>query len=265
MKKALLDVVFTSERRKNVLLMLQDGPEEMELILERLHTTRQALLPQMRILKDHNLIYQFCDAYGLKNTGKLLVNKMKPFLGTLETLEENSNYLATHKVDSIPEHFLNRLCEVEGCKVIDPGHINAHQLNAEFIEEALSSKYVYFVCTFMHPGYNSILKQLLDKGIEVSVIDSKELVEKLLTEIYEVCRHFLSYKNFKIYRYEKDLAISTLTVIDNGFLLRLRLSNNEFSNKQLVCVGLNGRKWGKELYDYYLKDSTLRLSSTSCG
>lgn len=257
MEKTLLDVIFASERRKNVLLMLQDGPKEMELILEKLRTTRQALLPQMRILKDHNLIYQFDDAYGLKNTGKLLVNKMKPFLGTLETLEENSNYLITHKLDSIPEHFLDQLCKIEGCKVIDPGHINAHQLNVEYLEEALASGSVYLVCTFMHPAYNSTLKLLLDKGIEVSVIDSKELIEKLLTEIYEVCQHFLSYKNFKIYRYEKDLAISTLTVTDNGFLLRLRLSNNEFSNKQLVCVGPNGRKWGKELYDYYLKDSTL--------
>lgn len=257
MEKSLLDVVFVSERRKNVLLMLQDGPKEMETILGFLNTTRQALLLQMRILKDHSLIYQSRDAYGLMNTGKLLVNKMKPFLNTLVTLEENSNYLFTHKLEAIPEHFLDRLCEIEGCKVFDPGHINAHQLNTEYLEEALASRSVYFVCTFMHPTYNSILKQLLDKGIEVSVIDSRDLVEKLLTEIYEVCQYFLSYKNFKIYRYEKDLSISTLTVTDNGFLLRLRLSNDEFSNKQLMCLGPKGRKWGKDLYDHFLKDSTL--------
>ncbi len=257
MEKTLLDVVFASERRKNVLLILQNGPKEMESILKSLQTTRQALLPQMRILKDHNLIYQSGDSYGLKNTGKLLANKMKPFLGTVKTMEENSNYLITHKLDSIPEHFLNRLCEVDDCKIIDPGHINAHQLNADFLEEALTSKSVYFVYTFMHPACNSILQQLLDKGIEVSVIDSKELVEKLITEIYEVCQYFLSYKNFKIFRYKRDINISSLTVTDNGFLLRLRLSNNEFSNKQLVCLSPKGRKWGKDLYDHYLKDSTL--------
>ena len=46
MKKSLIDVLFMSEKRKRVLLLLQDGTKEMEDILKSLDTTRQALLPQ---------------------------------------------------------------------------------------------------------------------------------------------------------------------------------------------------------------------------
>jgi predicted transcriptional regulator len=56
MKKPLLDVIFASEKRKNVLLVLQEGPKQMETLLESLGTIRQALLPQIRILEEHYLV-----------------------------------------------------------------------------------------------------------------------------------------------------------------------------------------------------------------
>ncbi|KXS42568.1 hypothetical protein HWN40_08140 [Methanolobus zinderi] len=40
MKKSLLDVIFASDKRKKVLLLLQDSPQEMETLLELLDTRR---------------------------------------------------------------------------------------------------------------------------------------------------------------------------------------------------------------------------------
>jgi predicted transcriptional regulator len=56
MKKPLLEIVFMSEKRKGVLLLLQDGAKEMEFLLKSLNTTRPALLPQMKIGRMVNLI-----------------------------------------------------------------------------------------------------------------------------------------------------------------------------------------------------------------
>ncbi|WP_084324032.1 transcriptional regulator FilR1 domain-containing protein [Methanolobus tindarius] len=52
-------------------------------------------------------------------------------------------------------------------------------------------------------------------------------------------------------------SVCSLTITDNGFLLRLLFSNNEFSNKQIICMSPEGRKWGKDLYDYYERDAEL--------
>ncbi|WP_370573347.1 helix-turn-helix transcriptional regulator [Methanomethylovorans sp.] len=257
MEKALLDVIFVSERRMNVLLMLQDGPKEMELILESLRTTRMALLPQMRILKDHHLIYQSDDAYGLTITGKMMANKMKPFLSTVEVLEEHSSYLATHKVDSIPEHLLMRINEINGCTIMEPSHVNVHELNADYRQEALGSKAVYFVFTFMHPSCPWILDLLVKAGVDVYIIFTKELVQKLKDELYDKFKSFILCGKVTFYSYNKDIQISSLTVTDNGFLLRLLFDNNEFSNKQLICLSEKGRHWGMDFYNYHLKDSTL--------
>ncbi|WP_342303730.1 transcriptional regulator FilR1 domain-containing protein [Methanolobus sp. ZRKC5] len=75
--------------------------------------------------------------------------------------------------------------------------------------------------------------------------------------MYDESKSALGLENVKIYTYEKDVEISSLTVCDTGFLLRLLSKDNEFSNKQVTCSSPEGRKWGKDLYDYYLKDAKL--------
>ncbi|MCC7577226.1 MAG: winged helix-turn-helix domain-containing protein [Methanomethylovorans sp.] len=257
MKKALLDVIFVSERRMNVLLMLQDGPQEMGSIIEHLSTTRTALLPQMKILKDHKLIYRSGDIYGLKSTGKMMAAKMKTFLATVEVLEKNNNYLATHRMDSIPEHLLMRINEINGFTIMEPSHVNVHELNADYRQEALRSKAVYFVFTFMHPSCPWILDLLVKAGVDVHIIFTKELVKKLKDELYDEFKYFISCGKVTFYAYNKDIKISSLTVTDNGFLLRLLFNNNEFSNKQMICLEPKGRQWGMDFYEYHLKDSTL--------
>ena len=92
MKKPLLDVLFMSEKRKTVLLMLEDGAKEMDTFLKALDTSRQALLPQMKILEEHHLITHFNDAYELTTIGKLIVNKMVPLLKTAGVLDVDVDY-----------------------------------------------------------------------------------------------------------------------------------------------------------------------------
>ena len=108
MKKPLLDVLFMSEKRKQVLLLLQEGPQEMEEVLKSLGTNRQALLPQIRILEEHYLVDHYRDTYELTVVGKLIVDKMKPFLDTLETIDNHISYWGTHDIDFIPPSYYKK-------------------------------------------------------------------------------------------------------------------------------------------------------------
>ncbi|MDW7733504.1 MAG: hypothetical protein SCH66_13885 [Methanolobus sp.] len=71
MKKQITEVLLASDKRKNVLLLLQEGPLKMETLLESLDTTRSALLPQIKILKENHLISKSQDTYELTTIGKL--------------------------------------------------------------------------------------------------------------------------------------------------------------------------------------------------
>lgn len=98
MKKQLIDVVFASDKRKNVLLLLKDGPEKMEDLLNSLETSRQALLPQIRILEEHNLVADSNDVYGLTTIGKLVVEEMVPLLEKVRVFDNNIEFWGTHNL-----------------------------------------------------------------------------------------------------------------------------------------------------------------------
>lgn len=66
-KTLLLDVLFASEKRRSVLLLLQDESKEMDFFLKSLDMTRQSLLPQIKVLEEHHLISHHKDTYGKYN------------------------------------------------------------------------------------------------------------------------------------------------------------------------------------------------------
>jgi predicted transcriptional regulator len=256
-KDALLDVLFASEKRKKVLLLLRDGPQEMGFILSGLKTSRPALLPQMKILKERNLLYQSGDTYGLTNVGKLIADEMKPFLDAIETLDKNSHYLTTHKTEGIPKPFLKRITEIKDFIVFEPDHISSYELNTDHFQEAMRSRAVYFISTFMHPESPLILEQLVKKGVCVLLILTEEFAHRIFTEYRDVFRYYLACNNVKVFTCKKEINISSLTVVDTGFQLRLLYKDGGFSNRQMLCYNPQARKWAKDLFDHYLQDAEL--------
>ncbi len=242
MKKSLIDIIFASEKRKNVLLMLLDGEKEMNLILDSLNTTRQALLPQMRILEDHCLIYKSGDSYGLTTIGTIIADEMRPFLEKIEILDNNRSYLATHNIECIPKNIFKRINELKKCKVIEPDLVNTYEVNKDFLEHARISGSLFFVFTFIHPTFPSLVSEFINKNINISIVITKELLDKLKSEWYEDFNRLMSSKNVKFYVYCKDLKISSLAVSDNCFVLRLLFKNNTFSSKQLFCRNCEAHK-----------------------
>jgi len=164
MKKPLLDVMFASEKRKEILLLLKDGPVGMETILRSMQTTRQALLPQIRVLEDHQLVTHSDDSYALTKIGKLLVDAMVPLIERIETLDVDIDYWGTHSLEFIPPHLLNRIEEIGKCKINNPSIPEIYDLPQGFEEESKRSKAVFGLTTVFHPNFSSVYKGLTDNG-----------------------------------------------------------------------------------------------------
>jgi predicted transcriptional regulator len=257
MKKELLDVLFKSEKRKNVLLLLQDGAKGTEDILSALDTTRQALLPQMKILEEHYLVDHYDDTYELTTIGKLLVDEMTPLLNKIEVLDNDIDYWGTHNLDFIPPHLLKRIKEIKYCEVIEPSLVNIYEVNKDFVVKAKDSSALFFIFTFMHPVFTQILSQFVENDINVSIIVNEEMLEKLKQDWNEEVKEFIASGKVKFYLYRKKVGFLSLSLSDHSFILRLLSKKNEFSNKQLSCCNSTSYQWSKDLFEYHLKDSTL--------
>ncbi|WP_319506699.1 hypothetical protein [uncultured Methanolobus sp.] len=120
MKKPLIEVIFASEKRKQVLWLLKDGAKDMKTLLKDLDATRTALLPQIRILEEHYLVSHDNYIYELTTIGKLVVNDMAPLLNIVETFDTDIDYWGTHNLDFIPVHLLTKMNILKEYQIINP-------------------------------------------------------------------------------------------------------------------------------------------------
>ncbi|MDW7733351.1 MAG: winged helix-turn-helix domain-containing protein [Methanolobus sp.] len=258
MRKPLLDVLFASEKRKNTLLLLRDGPMEMKAILQFLDTTRQALLPQIRVLEDSYLVAKSdSDVYELSVIGKMLVGRFRSLLCTLEVLDTDITYWGEHHIDFIPSHLLNRICELDDCEVIEPDITEVYELNKDFMEQCLESRSICSVISFYHPDFASFYSECLPRGINVSIIISNELYEKVKANEtqYKEFMNFLKRDDLEFYCYPHEMEFVAFSQNDHGFLFRLLTRSHQYDSKQLVCHGPRSAAWGYEFFEHIKQQS----------
>ncbi|WP_370867577.1 helix-turn-helix transcriptional regulator [Methanolobus sp.] len=257
LKKTLLDVIFASEKRKNTLLLLQDGPKEMEFLLNPLDTTRQALLPQIRILEDHYLITHSHDVYELTTIGKLIVDYMEPIIDKIGVFDTDIDYWGTHYLDFVPSHLLKRIDELGQCTLIKPHITELYEINKEFHEATKKSKSHYIVTTFLHPNFPELTAELTGANVEIYFITSQVLFDKLLEEKYDEFSSMLSNKLIHVFVSPREMDFQFISVNDYYIIMALLKTGKEVDLSYLLCSSEKSLKWGKDFFDFYLKDSTL--------
>ncbi|MDP2217303.1 MAG: winged helix-turn-helix domain-containing protein [Methanolobus sp.] len=252
----MLDVAFKSEKRKGVLLLLQDGAKKMDYLLKSLDTNRQALLPQIRILEEHYLVDHYNHIYRLTDIGKLLVDEMVPLLGIIEVLDIDIDYWGNHQFDFIPPHLFKRMNELQKCEVVRPSHTDIHDLNKTVMKTSFKSEFQRAICTFYHPHFPEFFSGLMQNNADVYFITTPEVLDKLKTErIVEFEKLFES----KLFHFYVSFAkLNLLAIVFNNYHLLIRplKHDGEIDSNHILCSSPMALEWANDLFEYYLKDST---------
>ncbi|MDG6245060.1 MAG: winged helix-turn-helix domain-containing protein [Methanolobus sp.] len=255
MKKRLLDVIFASDKRKNVLLLLQNGPQEMDALLNSLHTKRQALLPQTKVLEEHHLVFHNDDIYELTTLGKMIVDKVRSLIESTEVLDVDIDYWGTHDFDFIPSDLLERIGELRDNEIINPPLIELYEVHKTY-HEIKTPEYVYSIGNIFYPNYQSRFIEMIDNKITIHYIVSENLFNKVRNESYEHLKHFLETGYFNLYVYHKKINFLFFTFDDYHLVMNPLKKDGNVDNTYIICNTEDALNWGKELFDYYLRDST---------
>ena len=86
-KETLLDVLFGSEMRLDLLLLLKEGPKKLGALLTALDRDEKTLISHLIILQDYYLIDDHSETYDLTAIGKIIVDILIPFLDRLDELK----------------------------------------------------------------------------------------------------------------------------------------------------------------------------------
>ncbi|MDW7732596.1 MAG: winged helix-turn-helix domain-containing protein [Methanolobus sp.] len=256
MKKSLLDVIFASDKRKNVLLLLQDGPKEMDFLLKSLETTRTALLPQIRILEDHHLIIQQDDNYRLTVIGERIVDKMVPLIDTVDVLDFNLDFWGERDLRFIPPELMDRIQELSEYQVNEPSISNIHELNQGFTRATANSSKMYAVTTIFHPHFMDLFTLWTENKTEITMVISRELFEKFKEHDRSDFQELLDNEYITFNLYDRPFNFVYFAFNDECILMTMLTKEGWYDNKELISFSSTALEWGKDLFDHYLEDST---------
>ena len=101
----LISIVTSSEKRRGLLILLNNGPKSLEEIKNSLHVTASGVLPQIKILEEEGLIIKEEKRYILTDIGQPVVYHLKPFEDTLAVIDRQKKFLQEHDLKALPHDF----------------------------------------------------------------------------------------------------------------------------------------------------------------
>ncbi len=251
MELQLIDTIFFSDKRKNLLLFLKNGPKTIEEIKTELEVSSSPIMAQIRILIKDGLLVQKEDGYELSVKGKLIVPKMEPLLSTFRVFDENHDYWARQNLRTLPSHLLDRIGELGKCMELVPDRMHIFDYPPEIMDPLYRSKTIMEVSSVFRPGYPGLYLDLANKGIEVSMVLEKPIYRKLVSDYRQEVGEFINMENAQIFVCDNKIELASSLVTDRFISMSMISKDGRYYNHEMVSFEKSALEWGKELFNYY--------------
>lgn len=261
MKFSLIDTIFLSEKRKNLLLLLLEGPQTSDDIKDELDVNWGAMIPQIKRLQEWELIDIDGRTYTHSDMGRPITKNVKTLLRILDFYERNFDYLSTRRLSVIPPDLLDRIGEIESTHIVETDLTKIFDANEEVVENMKNAKKCITMISFFQPQYNDLYNNLIQNKCDVTFVFS-ESVWKKIKSVYVYEKRvpsdgsaFLDWMNTRVFVISDDIDILELTLTDEILLLSFFDKESRFDSRYLLGRGEKTLKWGQELYDALSRDA----------
>ncbi|WP_406662364.1 winged helix-turn-helix domain-containing protein [Methanolobus sp. ZRKC3] len=251
MQLALLGTIFLSDKRKDLLLILIDGPMGIDDIKRELNVTTSAIMTQIKILIDHGLVVYANDSYFLSNFGEVIARKMLPLVKTLQVYSENMEYWDNHKFSAIPEPLQDRIAEIGSCSLVEPDLNRMYELPKDLEDNIAEAKSIMEVSSYFSPAYTSKYLGYAKRGVKMSLIVTEPVFERMRDEYKSILEEFISISNVDLYVYHDDIGLASCIVTDKFLSFALFFKNGMYHNHAMMGYEKSALKWGEALFEYF--------------
>ncbi|AKB16994.1 MULTISPECIES: winged helix-turn-helix domain-containing protein [unclassified Methanosarcina] len=253
MNPNLLDLILFSEKRKDFLLLLKEGPKNAQEILDRLQVPRTALLPQIKKLKEQNLVIHEEGMYRLSLIGEIIIEKMQPLLDTLEVFEKNEEFWADRKLTPIPPYLMKRIRELGDYHLIEPDLSHTFDLNPEFVKHTSNSNHILMFFSYFHPQFPAFFLELARRGTEISLVLSESVYSRLAEDFKKEGAEYLRMENTNLFILDKKEVEIPAVVVSSDKIMLMGLFNESgrFDRQYIISFEPGAIEWGKDLFEYF--------------
>ena len=251
MDKALVDLLFMSQKRRDLLLLLKNGEKTLEEIVDILHVNPTGMLPQIKKLKNEHLVLQEDREYRLTPLAGILVEKMEPLLDTLQVIEENADYWQERDLSGLPKVFLGRLNELKPCSLVKPDPDNIFEPSAVFLENIGKSKKILSFSSIFHPVFSGIFLENQDDGAEITLIVTKKIYERLKDDFEKELKLYLAREKKRLFICIDEIKIAMLIKTECFMAADFLTSKGAFDQETIIGFEPAPLKWAEDLILHY--------------
>lgn len=247
MDKALIDLLFMSQKRKDLLLLLRNGGKTTEEIVDILNVNPTGMLPQIKKLKDEHLVLQEDREYRLTPLAEILVEKMEPLLDTLQVIEKNENYWRERDLATLPRTFLERLNELKSCFLVKPDPDNIFEPPAVFLENIAKSKKIIYFSSIFHPVFSQIFLANQDDNTEIILIVTEKIYERFKTDFEKELKLYLAREKKRLFISTDEIKIAMLVKTEHFMAADFLTLEGFFDQETIIGFEPLALKWAEDL------------------
>ena len=157
MALTLSDLVCLSEKRRAILLLLGKKDYSIDELTEKMDMTAHSLMPQLKTLRDEEIISMNGGLYELTDIGRVLVKNMYPLFETIDVLEKDQRYWFDRNLSVIPVELMDRIREIGDYKLLEYDLSNyMFDVPLEFRDMFKKSKHAMCLLSIYHPIYSEM-------------------------------------------------------------------------------------------------------------
>jgi predicted transcriptional regulator len=253
-----------SELKQKIIINLLEGEKKISELKSGIDGKETSILHVLKEFEKLNLTTKTSGTYSLTSLGIIEAQIFQDVVSTAKVIEKFKEFWLNHNVQPIPPQLISRLGALKESVMVHSEKTQLGQVYVNFMQILLTSKKVAGISPIFHPDYVPIIENLLDQGNNVDLILTTEVLNKTLSTAHldELKKNFAN-GTLKIFLNE-DLRLA-LTVTDKNFSLGLFTLDGDYDdNTDLISTNPEAIKWGEELFQIKLKEST-RIGPEALG
>jgi len=250
----LLNVISASDKRRNLIILLNSGPKEWDDIKKILNVTSTGMLPQIKILEDEHLIARDGRRYSLTPLGRILADKTEPLLRTLEIFDRNRKFWQDHNLSVLPHEILLNIASLGNYEIHSVPDEDLFNVNP-FLANLASAKTIKGISHTVHPKFPEFFTALGRQCTQSSLIFTPNVFRIVREDYPELLEQYLSNESASLYVSNENLRFS-FAVTDSYFSISFFHNSGMFDSKHDVTSrDPSALKWGDQIFAYFRKHS----------
>lgn len=252
-----LRLAICSERRRSLLLSLNEGTKSLGDLREELKTPSPALIQALRELERNHLVRQDqVRRYELTPIGRGAVRKVIDFRNAMEVLQKHHAFWLEHNLRGIPDHIFDRIGSLRDATLITGPPSDLFKAMRHFVELLQSSAVVNLVSPIYIPNIDTILlEKFASEESRIELVITEEVLHHLIGET-EDARFKEALDKFLTLRVLHDDPKLVMVVTDRFMALALYRTDDAFDySSTLTSQNPEAIAWSQELFDYYVSVS----------